>query len=342
MIGASVGAFLLLGLSAFTSWPVSGGGVGGGPGGREAVNPAYESNASDCLNWRKPDLSDVQKVDCGTSHLFEVTGTVDISAQYGKDAPFPADDLWQKISTDHCAKPSLDYLGGKFDPFGKYTVGPLNPGAQQWASGYRTLRCGLQVVGPAGGLLPSFGSAKAQDQSDVYDPGVCLGINGNSVGDPIPCAEPHTFEIVGVVDLGASLPGDFPAPEKQDEVLPAKCDAMAAEYSGGADLKAKNLVVTWDNRVLESWTAGSKKVNCKIGAAVGADAAGLTAWVGSVRNPNAPPLATSNPPQTTAVSQAEATGAPLHSGSNSAPSSSGKQPPSGSSAPSTTPSSSSP
>jgi hypothetical protein len=340
MIGASVGAFLLLGLSAFTSWPVSGGGVGGGAG-RDAVNPAYESKAGDCLSWRKPDLSDVRKVDCGSSHLFEVTGTVDISAQYAKDAPFPADDLWQKISKEHCAKPSLDYLGGKFDPYGKYTVGPLNPGAQQWAGGYRTLRCGLQVVGPAGGLLPASGSAKSQDQSDVYDPGVCLGINGNSIGDPIPCVEPHTFEIVGVVDLGASLPGDFPPPEKQDEVLPAKCDAMAAEYSGGADLKAKNLVVTWDNRVLESWSAGSKKVNCKIGAAVGAGAAGLTAWTGSVRNPNAPPLTTSNPPQTTAVSQAEATGAPLHSGSNAPSQSSGQQPPSGSSPPSTTQTSSS-
>jgi hypothetical protein len=139
------------------------------------------------------------------------------------------------------------------------------------------------------------------------------------------------------------LPGDFPAPEKQDELLPAKCDTMAAEYSGGADLKAQNLVVTWDNRVLESWTAGSKKVNCKIGAAVGADAAGLTPWNGSVRNPNAPPLTTSNPPQTTAVSQAEATGAPLHSGTNSsAPSSSGQQSTSGTATPTTTPSSSSP
>ncbi|MEO6087123.1 MAG: septum formation family protein, partial [Umezawaea sp.] len=179
-------------------------------------------------------------------------------------------------------------------------------------------------VGPAGGLLPSFGSAVKQDQSDVYDPGVCLGLNGKSVGDPVDCAQPHTFEIIGVVDLAAAIPGaDFPPPEKQDEVLPAICDTMAAEYTGGADLKAKGLVATWDNRVPESWTAGSKRVNCKIGA-VPADASGLTAFAGSVRNPNAPPLTTSNPPQTTAVSQAEATGAPLHSGEGSASS----QPPS--------------
>ena len=325
MIGASVGGFLLLGLSAFTSWPVSGIGVLGTTS-KSTVNPAYESEAADCLNWTKSDLSDVKKVDCGNQHLFEVTGKVDISAEYPKDAKYPPAVDWQKISLDHCAKPTVDYLSGKFDPFGKYTVGPLNPGEKEWNAGFRTLRCGLQVVGPAGGLLPSFGAATKQDQSDVYDPGVCLGLNGKSVGDPVDCAQPHTFEIIGVVDLALAIQGpDFPPPEKQDEVLPAICDTMAAEYSGGADLKAKGLVATWDNRVLESWTAGSKRVNCKIGA-VPADASGLTAFAGSVRNPNAPPLTTSNPPQTTAVSQAEATGAPLHSevGSSSKQPSSGK------------------
>ncbi|PRY46024.1 putative regulator of septum formation [Umezawaea tangerina] len=317
MVGASVGGFLLLGLSAFTSWPVSGGGALGSST-RPTVNPAYESEASDCLNWTKSDLSDVKKVDCGNQHLFEVTGKVDLTATYPKDAKYPTADEWAKISLDQCTKPSLDYLTGRYDPFGKYTVGPLNPGTQEWAAGFRTLRCGLQVVGPAGGLLPSFGTAKKQDQSDVYDPGVCLGLNGKSVGDPVDCAQPHTFEIIGVVDLGAAIQGaDFPPPEKQDEVLPATCDAMAAEYAGGVDLKGKGLVVTWDNRAPESWAAGSKRVNCKIGA-IPADASGLTAFSGSVRNPDAPPLTTSNPPQTTAVSQAEATGAPLHSEEGSA------------------------
>ena len=319
MIGASVGGFLLLGLSAFTSWPVSGSGLLGGEAAKPTVNPAYESEAADCLNWAKPDLSDVKKVDCGNQHLFEVTGKVDISAEYAKEAKYPAAADWAKISLDHCTKPSLDYLAGKFDPFGKYTVGPLNPGEQEWNAGFRTLRCGLQVVGPAGGLLPSFGTAKKQDQSDVYDPGVCLGLNGKSVGDPVDCAQPHTFEIVGVVDLATAIGPDFPAPEKQDEVLPATCDTMAAEYSGGADLKGKGLVVTWDNRLPESWTAGSHKVNCKIGAVPQGEK--LVAWEGSVRNPNGAPLTTANPPQTTSVkAQAEPTGAPLHSESGQPPS----------------------
>ncbi len=312
MLGAFFGAFALLGLSTFTSWPVGAGEVG--TGATEQVNPVYTSQAGDCLTWTKRNLSDVSKVDCKAQHMFEVTGVADIGSAYGPQAPFPSDEQWQKISAQNCAKTSQDYLAGKFDPFGKYTIGPLNPGERLWASGQRTLRCGLQVAGPAGGLLPAYGTAKTQDQSDVYDPGVCLGITeARGVGDPIECAKPHAFEIVGIVTLP---PGEFPAPEKQDEAMVVECGRIAAEYSGGIDFKARGLIVTWDTRVAESWAVGSYRVNCKVGANPSPDNTALTAWEGSVRNPNAPPLTTANPPQTTAVQQDEPTGAPLHSSSN--------------------------
>ncbi|MBB4969154.1 hypothetical protein F4559_006513 [Saccharothrix violaceirubra] len=308
MIGAFVGAFALLGLSAFTSLPLGGGAAGTSHSTTPSVNPAFTAKAGDCLDWKREDLSDLTLVDCAKEHLFEVTDVVDLGPEYAKDAPWPDATGWQQINEKHCAKASLDYLSGKFDPFGKYTVGPLNPSEASWKEGGRTVRCGLQVAGPGGALLRAFGSARAQDQSDVYDATVCLGITpARSVGDPVPCAEPHTFEIVGVVPLPE---GDFPKPEKQDEIMSAECARIATEYTGGADLKAKGRIVTWDTRAVESWTAGSRKANCKVGAAP--DEGGLVAWTGSVRNPDAPPPTTANPPQTTAVQQSEATGAPLH------------------------------
>lgn len=323
MLGASAGAFLLLALSTFTSWPVGAGGLAGA--GATTVNPVMAAQAGDCLNWTRKDLADVAKVDCASQHLFEVTGVADISAAHGPQAPFPDDAQWQQISQEQCAKMSLDYLGGKFDPFGKYTVGPLNPGERLWGEGQRTLRCGLQVAGPAGGLLPAYGTARTQDQSDVYDPGVCLGITETrSVADPVECVQPHTFEITGVVALP---PGEFPAAEAQDDFMAGECARITAEYTGGVDIRAQGLIFTWDTRAPESWAAGSRLANCKVGATP--TDGGLTAWQGSVRNPNAPPLTTSNPPQTTAVQQADATGAPLHSESNTssaAPSSSGTKP----------------
>ncbi|MFT7835433.1 septum formation family protein [Saccharothrix sp. BKS2] len=313
MLGAFAGAFGLLALSTFTSWPV---GAGGGSlqGGSTPVNPVLVAQAGDCLNWTRKDLSDIAKVDCSAQHLFEVTGVADISSSHGPQAPFPDDVQWQEISQEYCARASLEYLGGEFDPFGKYTVGPLNAGSRLWGEGDRAVRCGLQVAGPAGGLLPAYGTARTQDQSDVYDPGVCLGITeARSVGDPVECAKPHTYEIVGVVPLA---PGDYPAPEQQEEFLAGECDRIAKEYTGGADLRARDLVVAWDTRAPESWAAGSRLTNCKVGAIPENNL--LVAWEGSVRNPDAPPLTTSNPPQTTAVQQDEPTGAPLHSQSNSA------------------------
>jgi hypothetical protein len=312
MLGAFAGAFALLALSTFTSWPAGGGSAP--RGGSTPVNPVLVAQAGDCLNWTREDLSDIAKVDCAAQHLFEVTGVADISAAHGPQAPFPDDARWQEISQEHCAQRSLDYLGGEFDPFGKYTVGPLNAGERLWGEGDRSVRCGLQVAGPAGGLLPAYGTARTQDQSAVYDPGVCLGITEDrSVGDPVECAKPHTFEIVGVVALA---PGDYPPPEAQEEFLAAECDRVAREYTGGTDLKARGLLVSWDIRAPESWAAGSRLTNCKVGAVPRDNL--LVAWEGSVRNPDAPPLTTSNPPQTTAVQQDEATGAPLHSQSNSA------------------------
>ncbi|TWP51660.1 hypothetical protein FKR81_15655 [Lentzea tibetensis] len=322
MVGALAGAFVLLLVSAFTSVLGTGGPLGRG---REAVNAAYESNAGDCLNWSK-DLADAQKVECGKQHKFEVTGAANLEATYPKDAPFPDGTLWQKIVQDNCVQTSLNYLSNKFDPHGKYSVGSLNPDEKRWINGDRSVRCGVQVSAPSGALLPSFGSAKTADQSDVFDPTVCLGITQTGdVGDPIECAQPHAFEIVGVVDLNVALPGDFPPVDKQEGAMSAQCATITAEYTGGADLKAKGLLVTWDTRLAESWAVGSRKANCKIGA-VPVNGK-LAPWTGSVRNPNAPPITPSNPPQTTSVRpQDEPTGAPLHSESGQPPSSS--QPPS--------------
>ncbi|QUF01805.1 septum formation family protein [Actinosynnema pretiosum subsp. pretiosum] len=309
LVGAFVGALLLLGLSSFTTLPFSSGPLGGVTP-PERIDPFEAAQAGDCLNWDRADLADIGKVECSASHLFEVSGVVDISSEYGPQAPFPDATTWQTINADHCASESLKYLSNKLDPFGKYTVGPLNPGEKRWAAGKRTLRCGLQVAAPSGRLLPAYGSARTQDQSDVHDPGVCLGIQDNSIGDPVSCEEPHTFEIIGVVDLGAGNTR-FPTEDEQESLMTERCDAIANEYSGGKVIKERGLLVTWDYRAQESWDAGSKLANCKVGALPNGTL--LTAWTGSVHNPDAPPLAPSNPPQTSAVQQAEATGAPMHS-----------------------------
>jgi Septum formation len=287
MVGAFVGAFALLALSTLISWPVRGGSAGGLLSGRAASAAASEATPGTCLAWSKQDGSDMAAVNCADRHLFEVSAVVNVGARYPGGAQFPDQTLWQKITQDSCTDQTTRYLGGKFDPFGKFGIGAIKPTEDQWRKGERTLRCGLQAAAPSGRLLFTTGRVADSDQSDVYDQGTCLGIVGKGVGDPVPCLEPHSFEIVGVIDLGSQFPGGFPSESKQDDTLANLCGKLAADYSGRADLSARNLIVAWDNRKQESWKAGARKSDCKVGQKL-PDNSGLAPVTGSIRGKSTP------------------------------------------------------
>ncbi|WP_245614452.1 septum formation family protein [Actinokineospora inagensis] len=279
MSGAFAGSLLLLISSMAFSWPV---GAGGGLSAEEERARAFDSPAGSCLNWTPPDPTDMRRVDCAQPHLFEVTSNVDISADYPASAPPPDLDHWQDIAQAKCTPSATSYLGGKLDPYGKFRVNALKPVDSQWQNGDRKLRCGLQRIAPSGGLLPSTGSAATQDQSDVHDPGTCLELNGQKIGDPISCDKAHAYEIVGSVDLSQAFTGDFPADDAQREKAIELCAAVTKEYTGGADLTAKHLTPYSDTLKQESWAAGSRKVDCKVGAKL-PDGSGLAPITNSVR-----------------------------------------------------------
>ncbi|WP_225978397.1 septum formation family protein [Gandjariella thermophila] len=280
MAGALVGAFALLASSTLLSWPVRG---GGGLGFSHAASTAvFNAAPGTCLTWSKPDGSDMAAVNCADRHLFEVSAAVDIAARYPQGAAFPDPAAWPQLTQQTCTEPTRKYLGGRLDPFGRFGVGALKPSEDQWRRGVRTLHCGLQNAAPSGRLLFTTGRVAEGDQSDVHEPGSCLGIVNKGVGDPVNCAQPHSFEIVGVIDLGTQFPNGFPPEGKQDEALAGLCGKLAADYSGHADLGARNLIVAWDNRRQESWNAGSHRTDCKVGQKL-PDNSGLAPVTGSIR-----------------------------------------------------------
>ena len=130
------------------------------------------------------------------------------------------------------------------------------------------------------------GKAVEQDQSAVHAPGTCLGIDGRTIGDPVDCAGPHAVEAVGVVDLAKKFDDDeFPAVDAQDEFLQTECTKIATAYAGGDDvIGEKKLTVYWDNLTEDSWTAGTRRVNCNL-AALLPDRSGFAPVTGSVRGP---------------------------------------------------------
>ncbi|HEY0637210.1 MAG TPA: septum formation family protein [Pseudonocardiaceae bacterium] len=278
-IGAVVGAALALATSSLLA--LGGGGTGAGEeeGPREFAAPV-----GTCLDWTAADGSDVRAVDCATAHLFEAVGTVDLSSAFGPAAAFPAETAWLPIVQEKCTALAVEYLNGRYDPFGRFTVGALKPSQAGWRADDRTLHCGLQVVAQSGELYRTEGGARGQDQADIHQPGTCLGIDGVDVGDPVDCAQPHAVEVVGVVDFSVAFPeSDYPDEAKQDAAAEPVCTQLAATYAGGPTVVAdKKLTVYWDTLHLESWKAGTRKVDCKLGALL-PDKSGFAPVTGGVQ-----------------------------------------------------------
>ncbi|RCW47322.1 putative regulator of septum formation [Halopolyspora algeriensis] len=293
MISAALGGLLVLVVSAVLNWPSSENGSrgvslvpgAGSPDDQQAAAspPEFEADAGTCLNWTRPDAGDIRKVTCSEPHLFEVTGTSDLQEEFDGRAPFPSVEQWERLKKQRCTDVAIRYLGGNFDPNGRFQVGAFTPSSRGWENGDRTLHCGLQQPSPSGTLYRFTGTVKKLDQSDIHDPGTCMGINGTSVSGPVECSQPHSFEITGVVDLGEKFTEGYPPIEEQDKFLFTRCQELTAQYAGSEKAaEDKGLTVSWDNLTQQSWNAGSRKVNCKVGAQL-PDDGGLAPITGSVK-----------------------------------------------------------
>ncbi|MCW4354637.1 septum formation family protein [Hoyosella sp. YIM 151337] len=244
------------------------------------------AQAGDCLTWDEGDVSDLTLVECSEEHRFEVAAAIDLAQfpgrEFGPDAEFPNELRFAELRTHVCEPAVATYLGERFDPRGKFSVNLINPGEAGWNAGERTIRCGVQNVGTTGQVFAVRGHAADQDQSVTWEPGVCIGIDHDIPTDPVDCADPHAFEVVGVVNLADEFGDNYPSTEDQDRFLDERCRQLAAEYLGAPErLDELRLTAFWDTRPLSSWLAGSRTVNCAVGAQV--DGAGFATIIGSAR-----------------------------------------------------------
>ncbi|MEJ3658246.1 septum formation family protein [Actinomycetes bacterium KLBMP 9759] len=250
-------------------------------GSRGFMSEPPPSAPGTCLNWTRPDAADAEVVECSAPHLFEQAGSVALTDQ----TELPDDRQWRQLVNERCGEVVTAYLGGKYDPTGKFRIGALKPSPTKWADGDRELRCGLQSASRSGALFVMSGRAADTDQSRVQEPGTCLGIDGREIGDPADCAGPHAVETVGIVDLSSKFAEGFPQVSDQDGFLQQECSKIAGEYAGGPDVVAsKKLTVYWDNLSEAAWKAGTRKVNCNLGALL-PDRSGFAPVTGSVKGP---------------------------------------------------------
>jgi hypothetical protein len=287
MAGAFVGALALLAASMLFNWPVRAPGAASSSAVDEAA-AAFDSPSGTCLDWPADNPRAMRRLDCAQPHVFEVTSNVEISAEYNSSAPPPDEKTWQQIANDKCTPGVATYLGGTLDPFGKYSVSALKPTDDQWRAGDRKLRCGIHRVAPSGTRLRTTGSAARADQSNIFEPGTCFALNDKIPADPISCDGAHALEVVGVIDLATAFPAEFASSETQGTKLAELCAQQAGAYSAGFDLASKGLTLSWDTLNEQSWSAGSRRVNCKVGALL-QDGSGLAPVTGSVKGLGAPP-----------------------------------------------------
>lgn len=244
---------------------------------------ALDAPTGTCLDWSDIDASDAGKVDCGEPHVFEVSGRITLGLPFGDEAAFPPEETWRTLVAEQCTPLTVQYLGGRFDPFGRYSVGAIKPSQASWDHGDRDLRCGLQAIGRAGAMYSTVGTVASQDQSEVYPAGTCLGNDAQGIGDQVDCGGPHAVEVVGVVDLGPKFSEGFPDEGAQDGFLGEECNRLVSEFAGGPNVaRDKKLTLFWETMRVESWDAGSRFVDCRLGAFL-PDRSGFAPITGSVK-----------------------------------------------------------
>lgn len=237
-----------------------------------------EAASGDCLNWPNTTPDDAEVVDCAQEHRFEVAESVDMStfpgAEYGPDAAPPSPARIQQISQEQCQVAVRRYLGPRFDPNSRFTIGMLWSGDKAWRqSGERRMLCGLQLPGPDNQQLAFTGKVGEIDQSKVWAAGTCLGIDpaSNQPTDvPVDCAAPHAMEITGSLNLAERFPGPGLPPENdQDAFIKDSCTKLTDEYLAPIQLRTTTLTLIYSTIALPSWTAGSHQVSCSVGATLG-------------------------------------------------------------------------
>jgi Septum formation len=227
------------------------------PGAAARANVVFgNADAGSCLSWPKNAPDKPSFVQCSDDHMFEVAESIDMSNV--------------EVSCDSVVR---RYLGNRYDPNSKFSVSALWSGDAAGTPGSeRHLLCGLQLPGPDNQPIPFKGRVAELDQSKVWPPGTCLGIDAaidQPTDFPVDCKAPHAVELTGAVNLAERFPGPPPSPAEQDAFIRDACTRTTEAYLAPIPLHATALVLNHREVSAASWAAGSRQVSCAIGATKG-------------------------------------------------------------------------
>ncbi|MBT0567619.1 septum formation family protein [Williamsia sp. CHRR-6] len=253
-----------------------------------AKNDFNQSVPGDCLTWPPDDPGKPSKIGCGGQHYFEVAHDLDPRllppVEFDAKAAWPTRERFIAIKDQFCPAPVTAYLGGRYDPKGRFSIGLLYPSRIQWDAGERAMRCGLQLSDARGRLQPFLGRVADLDQALQWPVGTCVGIDltTRQPTDTVACAEQHAFQVTGLVRLGVKFGAPasgrpWPPERDQNAFLATTCPTITNSYFGGQPNFAKTtLNVQWSTISQAGWAAGSRTVVCFVALPDGPGFATLT------------------------------------------------------------------
>ncbi|MHD0159701.1 septum formation family protein [Corynebacterium diphtheriae] len=236
-----------------------------------SVGSFTSADAGACLTWADNGgkVSKFEQTDCASEHRFEVSSREDLNAypskEFSNNAAKPDLTRQAQLREELCLSPTLQYLGGTYDPLGRYSIASILPPQDAWEKGDRTLLCGVQATDDSGKVIITSGKAAEQDQSRIFGAGQCLLIDAAKATRVVDCQQDHQLEITSVVDLQPVFPQVIPSIEDQDNHLQQVCTQAARDYLGGDDpLYYSTLQPFWTTLPDNSWSGGSHSVNCAL------------------------------------------------------------------------------
>ncbi len=243
-----------------------------GENGGNGAAPFTTADVGACLTWDIAEdgtVSNFQQASCDGEHRFEISARENLAAypssEFGRNASMPDLTRQAQLREELCQTPTLRYLGGRFDPVGRYSIAPILPPAEAWEAGDRTMLCGIQSTDASGVPMLTTGAAAEQDQAVVAQPGQCVYVDDSRSLRTVDCAENHQLETTAIVDLAPVFPEGTPSVEDQDRHLQDACTQAAIDYLGGEEnLYQSTLQPYWGTLGQASWIGGSRSVNCSL------------------------------------------------------------------------------
>lgn len=243
-----------------------------GENGGNGAAPFTTADVGACLTWDIAEdgtVSNFQQASCDGEHRFEISARENLAAypssEFGRNASMPDLTRQAQLREELCQTPTLRYLGGRFDPVGRYSIAPILPPAEAWEAGDRTMLCGIQSTDASGVPMLTTGAAAEQDQAVVAQPGQCVYVDDSRSLRTVDCAENHQLETTAIVDLAPVFPEGTPSIEDQDRHLQDACTQAAIDYLGGEEnLYRSTLQPYWGTLGQASWIGGSRSVNCSL------------------------------------------------------------------------------